>query len=181
MSLCYLLIKAANTSLMNVCNRLPLRFPKMEDLTLLTLHWLPIPGWGREHDPLSLIIKTQNTSKKHNDVPNWIFCDEQYDIWMPPDIADAEHQNRRLELTRLTKPSKTHMLIGTGSGSAYQDSACQVLGWIWKWTELFLQFQPWLLAGYRDRSQTLDIAGYTSTLGQSMCNISSSSIPITGN
>jgi len=48
-SLRLLPIKEANTSFMTVCNRLPLRLPKMQYQQLLTLHWRSFPGWGREH------------------------------------------------------------------------------------------------------------------------------------
>jgi len=48
-SLLLLPIKVANISVMTICNKCPLRLPRMQDLKSLTLHWRSFPGWGREH------------------------------------------------------------------------------------------------------------------------------------
>jgi hypothetical protein len=47
-SLALLHIKAAYTSFMNVCIKLPLRLPKVQDQKPLTCGWLSFSGWGRE-------------------------------------------------------------------------------------------------------------------------------------
>jgi len=60
-----------------------------------------------------------------------------------------------LELTGEAKPSITHGLTDTGTGSAHQQAAGQVFGQAMYRTELFLQSKPRLLAGCLDLLLTL--------------------------
>lgn len=57
-------------------------------------------------------------------------------------------QNRRFNLAGQAKPSNTQGLMGTGQGSDHQDSASLVIGQVWDHTELCLQFQPSMIAGF---------------------------------
>jgi len=47
-SLSPLPLKAANTSVMTICNHSPLGVPKMQDMKSLTLHWSSFPGRSTE-------------------------------------------------------------------------------------------------------------------------------------
>jgi len=49
MSLLLLPIKAANISLMDVCNQSELTLPKMQSSKSSTLHWRSLQGWGSYH------------------------------------------------------------------------------------------------------------------------------------
>jgi len=66
-----------------------------------------------------------------------------------------ETQNRRLEPTGLAKPAKSRGLTGMGQCFTRQESAGQVFGRFWNWTDPFLQSKPGPLAGYPDTLLTL--------------------------
>lgn len=57
----------------------------------------------------------------------------------------------------LAKPDKSHGLRGTRLGFARQEVAGRVFGWVWNWTDLFLQSEPTPLTDYPDLLLTLTI------------------------
>jgi len=74
---------------------------------------------------------------------------------MRPSIEKPENHNRRLEPTGRAKSGKTRGLTGQWMGLAHQDTAGQVFGWVWNWTEPLLQPNPGPLAGFPDSLLTL--------------------------
>jgi len=79
---------------------------------------------------------------------------------MQQQIVKLEMQNRRLELTDLAKPSKTHGLTGMGLGLAHQEAAGCVFGRVWNRTDLFFRSKPEPLAGYPDPLLKLGGSGF---------------------
>jgi len=57
-------IKVANTSFINICNKLPHRLPKMQDQKSFMLHWCSFSGWDREPESVHFDYKASHTSRK---------------------------------------------------------------------------------------------------------------------
>jgi len=74
---------------------------------------------------------------------------------MRQSIGIPEFQNQWLEPTGLATSGTTPALTGTGQGVARHEAAGRVVGWVWNWTNPFLQFKPGLLTGYLDKLPTL--------------------------
>jgi len=74
---------------------------------------------------------------------------------MRPAIEKPELQNRTLEPTGHAQPGKTRRLTRTGPGLARLDSAGQVSGRFWNWTDPFFRAKPGPLAGYQNLLLTL--------------------------
>jgi len=64
-------------------------------------------------------------------------------------------ENRRLDLTGLTKPSKTCGFTGMELGFDRPEAAGRLFGWVWTQTETFFWSKPRPLARYPDPLLTL--------------------------
>jgi len=67
---------------------------------------------------------------------------------MRPYMEQPEIQNRRLDLTGLTKPGETCGLMGTGPPVDRQEAAGRVVRHFWKRIKPFFRYKPRLLASY---------------------------------
>jgi len=84
------------------------------------------------------IIKAANTSKNDNDVPNSIFSNLQYDLWMWSKIENPKFQKWKLEPTSLAKSSNTSWLTGTAQCFTGQKAASPYFGQVWDETTVCL-------------------------------------------
>jgi hypothetical protein len=135
---------------MNVCIRLPLRLPKMQDQKSLTCCWLSCSRWGRECVSLVFEYKGGQYNSKGQQYTNVNI------LWLVVGYLNAttnihsENWNWRLEPTGLAKHSKIPGLTGPGADLVGQNAVDRVVERVWNWTEHFCQYKPRPLAGYLD-------------------------------
>jgi len=82
------------SSLMNVCNQLSLRLPRMQDQELLTLQWCALAEWGRERVSDSFKHKGNQSIQKQQ----WCITVSIFQSWAGYLNATINRKSRNVQL-----------------------------------------------------------------------------------
>jgi len=158
MSLLFLPIKKANTSIMTICNQCPLWLPRMQDQKLFTLRSRSFPGWGREC--LSTCFDPKGGRYIQKEQCRTIIISLRLIVGYPNATINRTTWNakRAIEPDEPSHHGETRGLAGKGPGLDHQGAAGWVFGRFWTWPEPFFRSKPGQLAGYPDALLTLEMA-----------------------